>query len=193
MKSSSINPKSFLIVKFLLTVSLFLNYTINLVVLLNVLKSQYNNFWIDRNLYFSLQIVLFIFSVIAFLLFILIRFHLHKKMQYKYNKKELIQIFLLCIFVFLIITMSLIVIFIDSYYSINKLAFVISLTIIEIAFGITSSILESFSRINEQAIVNREWKLEPKDNLLEEEKNEIKSTQKNKVKNPFLEGEDIDD
>ncbi|ALD66389.1 hypothetical protein [Spiroplasma cantharicola] len=191
---NKVNPRSFTLIKFLLTLGLIFNYSISLISFINVFKGNGQSLIIESKTYIAVQILLLISSISSLLIFFFVRKNVHKKLNYKYIKREKIQILLCLIFISIIFVLSIIDILTFLFIFKNIYVMVIIFLIIQLILGVIISILESFSRLSEQVIANKLW--------FEEEEEEIKLKENNKkVKviekkdgdfNPFMQEEEHD-
>ncbi|AUM62634.1 hypothetical protein [Spiroplasma monobiae] len=185
-----INPRSFTMTKFLLTLGLILNYTISLVSFIDVFKGNETNLLLSTKSFLIIQIMLLIFSLICFFVFFLVRRDINKKIEYKYNNKEKKLIYIICLLITLIFLITFINILMFTFLFEKIEIMIIILLVTQMIFGITISILESFSRLSEQVIVNQIW-------FKDESKNEVKKSKtkvldKKEDFNPFMQEEDND-
>ncbi|WP_339035017.1 hypothetical protein [Spiroplasma endosymbiont of Cantharis rufa] len=190
---NKVNPRSFTMIKFLLTLGLIFNYSISLISFINVFKSDGQNLLIDNKTYFAIQILLFLSSIASLLIFFFVRRNVNKKLNYNYIRREKIQILLCSIFILTIFILSIIDILTIFFVSKNIYVMVIVFIIVQLILGVVISILESFSRLSEQVIANKLW-------FEQEEKIKLKvSKEKSKVIekededfNPFMQEEEHD-
>ncbi|QBQ07672.1 hypothetical protein SGLAD_v1c04730 [Spiroplasma gladiatoris] len=194
MKSKILNPKSYTIAKYLLTISMLFFYILCFIILIVAIKQKDNTLsdWLKNN-YLKLSIIMILAGIVFGSVYFGLRLFFHIKSEYKYNKKELIYVIVYLFCFSLLIIFGFLLTFSYRYDPLN--AYVLNFVFIVFIFvlGITISILETLSRIKEQAVVNRTW-FEANQNLKVdnlEKKEQIIKTQKllNKDKNPFMEDE----
>ncbi|AGR42097.1 hypothetical protein [Spiroplasma diminutum] len=190
--NDKINPRSFMLVKFLLTLGLIFNYTISLIAFVNAINWKNKNQLMDTYIYISVETLLLISSIVCLLIFYFVRRDINKKLKHNYTKKEKYQILLIIFFLILVFTISFINLFSIMFLFINIYIFIVSLLCFQLLFGITISILESFSRLSEQSIVNRQW-FENEDELKKDSKKlKVKISEKKDDFNPFMQEEKDD-
>ncbi|AUB31523.1 hypothetical protein [Spiroplasma floricola] len=186
---NKINPRSFTMIKFLLTLGLIFNYSISLVSVIDVFKSKNNNLLLNTKTYLAVQLLLFISAIISILIFFLVRKDVNKKLSYKYNKKEKKLIYIICFLVALIFLISLVNLLMFLFLFKNIIIMIFTFLIIQLLLGIGVSILESYSRLTEQALVNKLWfnNEENTQNVDKTSKTETKVLDKKDDFNPFME------
>ncbi|QHX36639.1 hypothetical protein [Spiroplasma sp. BIUS-1] len=186
-----INPRSFTMTKFLLTLGLILNYTISLMAFINIHKGNEENLLLSTRSYLIIEILLLVSSMVSFIVFFLVRKDINKKINYKYNKKEKTLIYI----IFSILSLVFVITFINLFtifFIFEKIEIlIIVLLVVQLIIGISISILESYSRLSEQVIVNKLW-FENDEDKKEVKKSETKVINKKENFNPFMEEEDND-
>ncbi|WP_342259251.1 hypothetical protein [Spiroplasma endosymbiont of Dioctria linearis] len=190
---SKVNPRSFTMIKFLLTLGLIFNYSISLISFINVFKSDGQNLLIDNKTYIAIQILLLISAIASLLIFFFLRRNVNKKLNYNYIRREKIQILLCSIFILTIFILSIIDILIIFFVSKNIYVMVIIFIIVQLILGVVISILESFSRLSEQVIANKLW-FEQEDEIkmkVSKEKSKV-IEKKDEDFNPFMQEEEHD-
>ncbi|WP_342274930.1 hypothetical protein [Spiroplasma endosymbiont of Cantharis lateralis] len=190
---NKVNPRSFTMIKFLLTLGLIFNYSISLISFINVFKSDGQNLLIDNKTYIAIQILLLLSAIASLLIFFFVRRNVNKKLNYNYIRREKIQILLCSIFILTIFILSIIDIVTIFFVSKNIYVMVIIFIIVQLILGVVISILESFSRLSEQVIANKLW-FEQEDKIkLKVSKEKSKVIEKDDEDfNPFMQEEEHD-
>ncbi|WP_339031044.1 hypothetical protein [Spiroplasma endosymbiont of Cantharis nigra] len=190
---NKVNPRSFTMIKFLLTLGLIFNYSISLISFINVFKSDGQNLLIDNKTYIAVQILLLLSAIASLLIFFFVRRNVNKKLNYNYIRREKIQILLCSIFILTIFILSIIDILTIFFVSKNIYVMVIIFIIVQLILGVVISILESFSRLSEQVIANKLW-FEQEDKIkLKVSKEKSKVIEKEDEDfNPFMQEEEHD-
>ncbi|WP_338984248.1 hypothetical protein [Spiroplasma endosymbiont of Diplazon laetatorius] len=190
---NKINPASFTMIKFLLTLGLIFNYTISLLAFFNVYKNEEGKLLLATKTYLAIQILLFVSSLVCFLIFYFVRIDVNKKTEYKYNKKEKKLIYITLSTIILILLISLINILSISFIFEKIFIMIIVFMVIQLFTGVSTSILESYSRLTEQSIVNQHWfKKEEETKKEQKVKTETKVLKEKENFNPFMQEEDND-
>ncbi|QEH61820.1 hypothetical protein SCHIN_v1c06230 [Spiroplasma chinense] len=155
---NQINPKSYILSKYLLTFAMMFFYLVSFWAILKGIGQNKNDLhYIQENYYLLTGLSLFI-GIIFISVYTLIRYNLHKKSGYKFNKKEINKIFISIGLMCLMVVISILVITFPSYTSKTVLmSLAIVTTIIKIIIGFVVSIFETMVRTQEQAIVNKTW------------------------------------
>ncbi|ASP28164.1 hypothetical protein SCORR_v1c03900 [Spiroplasma corruscae] len=192
---NNINPKSFIIIKFLFTIGFLFLYSASFLLLIKILKEQKEDvtLFIQTKTYLAITIFLVTLGLVCFIAFLLIRININKKTKYIYSKKE--KLFLYISVSLILVSVILSIFTISSIYikNINLLAVSISVLSIQVMFSITCSILEGLTRMKEQQIINSLWF---ENELKENTKNNNSVTKPKKLDsniNPFKDGDDKDD
>ncbi len=190
---SKVNPRSFTMIKFLLTLGLIFNYSISLISFINVFKSDGQNLLIDNKTYIAIQILLLISAIASLLIFFFVRRNVNKKLNYNYIRREKIQILLCSIFILTIFILSIIDILTIFFVSKNIYVMVIIFIIVQLILGVVISILESFSRLSEQVIANKLWFEQEEEIKMKVSKEKTKIIEKKDEDfNPFMQEEEHD-
>ncbi|AKU79640.1 MFS transporter [Spiroplasma turonicum] len=199
-QNNKVNPKTFIIVKFLFTIGFILIYSTSLVLLLKTIKEQKLStevFLTNKN-FFTINFFILFLSLTSFLAFYFIRLNIKKKLNYKFNNKEIIYNWLIFISISISILLALFVSTSVLISNINHFIASIVIMIIQILFGVICSILEGISRLKEQQLANNSWfentEVIKKNNKSDNDKENISKI--NKVKdnfNPFKEVDDNND
>ncbi len=190
---SKVNPRSFTMIKFLLTLGLIFNYSISLISFINVFKSDGQNLLIDNKTYIAIQILLLISAIASLLIFFFVRRNVNKKLNYNYIRREKIQILLCSIFILTIFILSIIDILTIFFVSKNIYVMVIIFIIVQLILGVVISILESFSRLSEQVIANKLWFEQEEEIKMKVSKEKTKVIEKKDEDfNPFMQEEEHD-
>ncbi|WP_339020305.1 hypothetical protein [Spiroplasma endosymbiont of Atherix ibis] len=183
---NKINPRSFTMIKFLLTLGLIFNYSVSLVSVIDIFKGKDNNLLLNTKTYLAIQLLLFISAIISILIFFFIRRDINKKLNYKYNKKEKKIIYIISLLIILIFLISLVNLLMFLFLFKNIIILIFTLLIIQLLIGVAVSILESYSRLKEQALVNKIW-FSDEESANKVSKNKTKVLEKKDDFNPFME------
>ncbi len=192
---NKINPKTFVFIKFLLTLSLILMYSIGLISLVYAIKTQNNDVLAFSEIYYKIQFTLYFLAILAGIIYFILRFYIHKLTKQKFTKNEKIYISMSCCFMIVVFLLGLAVILFKNLDPRTRLISTIVVIIVLFIFGVSISILETLSRLTEQHHINKTWYEEIKlketvVNPMNKTKNiEEKVLDKKKVDNPFMEND----
>ncbi|AHI53933.1 hypothetical protein SSABA_v1c05260 [Spiroplasma sabaudiense Ar-1343] len=194
------NPKNYVYAKFIYT-SYFL--TVFMVFVLGILKVTKNSddlaaaLIIDRIIWVLTSLgLVFLGCYIAIILFLKI------KTQYVPKKQD--NFYIITVFGLMVLTYWLSLIFAGIALTINEKNIILTLgicfLIAAMIISIGASILETFSRVNEIIFFNRQNQIKKNQDAQKVKKNlppiiptNLTEKQITNKKNPFLEGEDVDD
>ncbi len=192
---NKINPKTFVFIKFLLTLSLILMYSIGLISLVYAIKTQNNDLLAFSEIYYKIQFTLYFLAILAGIIYFILRFYIHKLTKQKFTKNEKIYISMSCCFMIVVFLLGLATILFKNLDPWTRLISTIVVIIVLFIFGVSISILETLSRLTEQHHINKTWYEEIKlketgVNPMNKTKNiEEKVLDKKKVDNPFMEND----
>ncbi|AHB36388.1 hypothetical protein [Spiroplasma apis] len=192
---NKINPKTFVFIKFLLTLSLILMYSIGLISLVYAIKTKNNDVLAFSEIYYKIQFTLYFLAILAGIIYFILRFYIHKLTKQKFTKNEKIYISMSCCFMIVVFLLGLAVILFKNLDPRTRLISTIVVIIVLFIFGVSISILETLSRLTEQHHINKTWYEEIKlketvVNPMNKTKNiEEKVLDKKKVDNPFMEND----
>ncbi|QGS51910.1 hypothetical protein [Spiroplasma tabanidicola] len=187
---NNINPKSYTLTKYLLTISMLSFYLLCFLMVVVSIKTKQANLgeWWTNN-YLKVGFILQVMGMLFGIIYFLIRYRLHKRSEYKYNKKEsYFVITYLCSFILLIVFCFLLLL-VMKYAIVSYFVLTFIFIIFVFILGITISVLETISRLKEQALVNKVWFENNKGKKTQHEIKEEKKAQEllEKNDNPFME------
>ncbi len=195
------NPRNYIYAKFILTLFFVLNLLTYVLGIIISSKAEITEIYLQ-----NVRKTIYIFMGLTILLgtiYVIILLYLKKTSSYTLNRSDKIYLWMVLGLIILTIILQ---IFFTSYFVINlkldqiKIPAIVLLSL-TILISVITSILETFSRINETVAWNRQQTLasktetpEPKKMSKKVEVSKIKETQINNKDNPFaIEEEEIND
>ncbi|AOG60557.1 hypothetical protein SHELI_v1c06060 [Spiroplasma helicoides] len=198
---NNINPKSYTLIKYLLTISMLFFYLIGILGIVYSIKTKnsinYDDFWVSN--YYYLAVVCLFIAIMSAVSYLIIRNYMHKNSGHKFNKKEKIYTYCYSFSFIVVIFFTLIIIFAKEFAGSSLLIVDSVVLFVVFAIGIEISLLETYSRITEQALINKMWFLRKeqekneainetiKENNIEKSENKKVELKDKKDKNPFME------
>ncbi|AHI52860.1 hypothetical protein [Spiroplasma culicicola] len=190
--NNKINPKSYTMLKYLLTLSLLGFYLVGFLSLIVGIKEKDQNLsWVIEN-YNLLAILDIAISSGLGILYIVLRTWMHKISGYVFSKKEKNQYLIWTSLLGVVILVSVIITV--SHLLSNQAFFIIVIIGFSMMFilGIAISMLEIYSRLHEQELINQKWHFEdieskPKEINLKKASKETQELFESKKDNPFSE------